>query len=206
MNNRKKRPGQSVAKVMLALGFFMGMLFSAKGEAVSIDFSSKPNVEAEKKAQTDIVCEVSEAPAAKGAVVFKLQWPAHEGKFVAGHIVRPADILIKTPGKYTITARVCVEQLGPECNQLALRLYDGGRENHQYSARIIPGDPGWVNVSWTVDTNNPAEGASKPWGGDKNQNLDLPVRLRGFALPFAKWKTNGGALWVDQVTATRILE
>ncbi|MDR1280752.1 MAG: hypothetical protein LBK99_08010 [Opitutaceae bacterium] len=173
---------------------------------ITLDFSSRPAVAAEQKTPDGIVCEITPAPQSVGSAVFKLGWPAHEGKHIAGHLRTPGGILIEQPGQYKITARVCLEQLGSECTRLSLRLGDNGREIWQLTAPIIPGEPGWATVSWTLDTVTPgaSTGLGKPWSGDKNQQLDLPLRLRGFALPFNKGKTGGGALWIDQVTISRV--
>lgn len=174
------------------------LLAFAQSSEVVVNFADRPAVFTEQRTN-GIRTEIGDAPGARGGRVFKLIWSAHEGKFVAGHLESPGPLLISKPGRYRITARVCVEQLGKEASRLSLRLYDRGRETHQYTGQITPGEPGWVEVSWTVDTENPAENATKPWGGDQNQELDLPVRLRGFALSFAKGKTQGGEFWADEV-------
>ncbi|WP_043583062.1 hypothetical protein [Geminisphaera colitermitum] len=194
--------------MLFALTFTLATVLAGTLSAAetTLDFSANPTVGAEQKAPDGIVCEISPAPQAVGKAVFKLEWPAHEGKHIAGHLQVPGDVLIDKPGKYKITARVCLEQLGPECTRLSLRLSDQGREIWQLTAPLTPGEPGWSTVSWTLDTITPdaSTGLGKPWSGDKNQRLDLPLRLRGFALPFSKWKTGGGALWVDQIKISRI--
>ncbi len=201
-------PRASVHAKLFALTLTLATALAGtlRAAETTLDFSARPAVGVEQKTLEGIVCEISPAPQSNGSAVFKLTWPAHDGKHVGGQLNRPGEILVEQSGTYKITARVCLEQLGPECTRLSLRLSDNGREIWQLTAPITPGEPGWTTVSWTLDTVTPSAstGLGKPWSGDKNQQLDLPLCLRGFALPFNKGKTGGGALWVDQVTISRV--
>jgi hypothetical protein len=168
----------------------------------TVDFSSRSVVGTEQK-QPGIAATISAAPEAGGREVFKLVWPAHEGIYLAGYIEK-GGVLVTEPGKYRITAKVCVEQLGKECPTLALRLLDKNWETYQLVAQITPGEPGWVEVSWMLDTDDTKASGAHSWGGDGNGMLDLPIRLRGFAISFTGRSTNGGTLLVDQMKATPV--
>lgn len=104
--------------MLFALTFTLATVLAGTLSAAetTLDFSANPTVGAEQKAPDGIVCEISPAPQAVGKAVFKLEWPAHEGKHIAGHLQVPGDVLIDKPGKYKITARVCLEQLGPNAH------------------------------------------------------------------------------------------
>lgn len=184
---------------VLALAGGLSLATAAEAEVV-VDFSARPKAGTEQKLP-GIVAEVTAAPEAGGRDVFKLGWPAYEGVFIAGYI-DSGGILIAEPGKYRITAKVCVEQLGPECPNLALRLLDTNWETYQMVSKITPGEPGWVEVSWTLDTDKPKAGGAHSWGGDNDGVPDLPIRLRGFAISFTNRSTGGGTLLVEQVKAT----
>lgn len=149
-------------------------------------------------------CVIAKDPAKAGNSVLLLQWPAHLGTHVGANIIADAPLLFERAGKYKITARVDLSQLGKECPQLAIRLLDGsGKETFQMAAPLARhGNPGWQNVTWEIDTRN-----FKPdipsWGEAPDGVLDLPVRLLGFGLGFDGMKTNGGAIRVDEVEVSR---
>lgn len=157
----------------------------------------------EQKAPAGLIAAVVPSPDGKSRDVFKIEWPAHEAIYIASYIDK-GGVLIDAPGKYRITAKISVEQLGPECTALALRFLDKGWETFQVMAKITPGEPGWVDVSWTLDTDNFQASGSSNWGGNKNDLIDFPLRLRGFALNFTNRTTGGGTLLVDQVKAALI--
>lgn len=194
--------------ILCAAGFAISpaMAREAASNEVLFDFSKHPALRCEQRELADVVCEMGPAPGVEGRDVFTLTWPAHSGPHISAYLVEAGQVLIDEPGKYKITARICGEQLGAECMKLGLRLNDVGLENFQLFTPITHGEPGWVEVTWMLDTENPAEGGSAPWGGDEDKKMDMPIRLRGFALPFADWKTNGGAISIDQIKIERISE
>ena len=154
----------------------------------------------EQKTPSGLVAAVVPSPDGKSRTVFKMEWPAHEAIYIAGYIDK-GGVLIDAPGKYRITAKISVEQLGAECSALALRLIDKRWETFQVMAKITPGEPGWVDVVWTLDTDNFKAGGVSSWGPEKNDVIDFPLRLRGFGLNFTNRTTGGGMLFVDQVKA-----
>jgi hypothetical protein len=100
---------------------------------------------------------------------------------------------------------VNLEQVGDECDGLALRFLDSGNETFQVRAPFENrGEPGWQEISWVVDTNNFDFAGTPSWGDQANSVIDLPVRLLGFATGFRDWKTKGGTLLIDDVAVTKL--
>lgn len=149
-------------------------------------------------------CIIAKDPAKPGNSVLSLQWPAHHGSHVGANITADAPLLFERAGKYKITARVDLSQLGKECPQLAIRMLDGtGKETFQLPASLTRhGSPGWQNITWEIDTRN-----FKPevpsWGEAPDGVLDLPVYFLGFGLGFEGMKTKGGAIRVDEIEISR---
>lgn len=149
-------------------------------------------------------CVIAKDPAKPGNSVLSVQWPAHQGTHVGANITADAPVLFDRAGKYKITARVDVSQLGKECPRLALRMLDGsGKETFQITAPLArPGSPGWQNVTWEIDTRG-FKPETPSWGEAPDGVLDLPVHLLGFGLGFEGMKTDGGAFRVDEVEISR---
>jgi len=191
--------------------FLLGLLAVVSSAADKIEFAPDQKVALEitenvvaEKQDRPMECVIAKDPAKAGNSVLSLQWPAHIGTHVGANIIADAPVLFERAGKYKITARVDLSQLGKECPQLAIRLLDGsGKETFQIAASLNrQGSPGWQEVSWEIDTRT-----FKPeipsWGEAPDGVLDLPVHLLGFGLPFQDMKTKGGAVRVDEVEVSR---
>lgn len=191
--------------------FFLFLITAVTAAAEVIDFAPDQKVALEitenvvsGKQDRPMECVIAKDPAKTGNSVLSLQWPAHDGTHVGANIIADAPVLFERAGKYRITARVDISQLGKECPQLAIRLLDGtGKETFQIPAQITRhGSPGWQDITWEIDTRN-----FKPevpsWGEAPDGVLDLPVHLLGFGLGFDGMKTKGGAIRVDEVEITR---
>jgi hypothetical protein len=88
---------------------------------------------------------------------------------------------------------------------MALRVVDARNEAFQYSVPIEKaGEPGWTEMKWTINTNDPLPGASKSWGDRVDGVMDFPVKFYGFAMGLKNRKTEGGTLLFDEISVTRI--
>jgi hypothetical protein len=202
MQTTKNRSSRLPALVIIAVAILGAPSVNATETTVNFSATPVPTTGTEQK-NPGFIAEITPAPEADGRNVFRIAWPAYEGFFVAGYIDN-AGILIERHGKYRLTAKICAEQLGPECPELSLRLIDKNWETYQVTAKITPGEPGWMDVSWTLDTEDPKASGAHFWGGaDKELAgvVNLPVRLRGFGLSFTNRKTPGGVFLVEQVKA-----
>jgi hypothetical protein len=169
------------------------------------DFESGPAVAVEGNAVEETKCEIVEDAAKAGNHVMKLSWEAHSGSHVAANLATPGAILFREPGIYEITAKVNVEQCPPEIQALAIRVVDSGNETFQYTTPIVnAGEPGWTELKWRVDTNAPLPDGSKSWGERVDGAMDFPVRFLGFGAGLKDWKTDGGTLLFDDISATRV--
>lgn len=169
------------------------------------DFESSPAVMVENNSHEETQAAIVEDPAKPDSRAMKLSWKAHSGTHVAGSLATPGVALIQEPGVYEITAKVNLEQCPLEMKSLALRVVDGGNETFQYSAPIEKaGEPGWTEMKWTINTNEPLPGQSKSWGDRVDGAMDFPVRFFGFAAGLPDWKTEGGAFLFDDIAVTKI--
>jgi hypothetical protein len=169
------------------------------------DFESSPAVMVENNSHEETQAAIVEDPAKPDSRAMKLSWKAHSGTHVAASLTVPGVALIQEPGVYEITAKVNLEQCPLEMKSIALRVVDGGNETFQYSAPIEKaGEPGWTEMKWTVNTNEPLPEQSKSWGERVDGAMDFPVRFFGFAAGLPDWKTEGGAFLFDDIAVTKI--
>lgn len=191
--------GVSCSLAMLA-GLFLSL---SDGRAREVEnFDSVPDVRNESNDQESLECSIVEEPGNPENKVLKLNWQAHKGTHAGVNLVKRLPILFETPGKYKITARVNLEQVGPECRQLALRMQDkSGSETFQIGALLDRrGEPGWQEITWEVDTEHFDFKKNPSWGSKTDQIFDMPVRLLGFAIGFKDWKTTGGMILIDTIS------
>lgn len=197
---------------MKTLSSFLFVLLAAVSSAADkIPFAPDQKVALEitenvvaGKQDRPMECVIAKDPAKAGNSVLSLQWPAHIGTHVGANIIPDPPVLFERAGKYKITARVDLSQLGKECPHLGIRLLDGsGKETFQITAPLTrQGKPGWQDITWEIDTRNfKPEGPT--WGEAPDGVLDLPVHLLGFGLGFNDMKTGGGAIRVDEVEISR---
>jgi hypothetical protein len=188
-----------------ALGLALSLL-SARAE-VAENFEAAPAVTVEGNSHEETRCEVSEEPGKADNRALKLSWNAHSGTHVAGSLTVPGAVLFQDSGKYEITARVNLEQCPLEAQNLAIRVVDAGNETFQYSASIEKqGEPGWTEMKWIVNTNEPVSGTVKSWGDRVDEVMDFPVKFFGFAVDLKDWKTNGGTILFDDISVKKISE
>lgn len=172
---------------------------------VAEDFASDPTVMVEPKSHEETRNEIAEDPGKSGNRVMKISWAPHSGTHVAGSLESPGAIVINSPGIYEITAKVNFEQCGPEVTSMALRVVDSGNETFQFSAPVDKaGEPGWSEMKWTLNTNDPEAGGVASWGDRVDHILDFPVKFYGFAVNLKDWKTDGGTLLFDDISVTKI--
>lgn len=202
----------SFRRLVLAFGFLAAFASSRANpapvyfaDAGEVAFSTAPA--SDTSGAIEAAVEIAPAPGATQARALRLLWQGHRGKYIYGFLKRASHAVVEAPGRYRLTARVAVEQLGPECTRLALRLVDRTGEIHQFVVPVTPGEPGWIDVSWIVDTANPkAHGSHSSWGGEATGVVHPPLRVRGFSIPFNGWSTGGGELWVDRLTVSPVAE
>lgn len=181
-------------------------LLSARAEVVE-DFESSPAVTVEGNSHEETRCEIAEEPGKADNRVFRLSWNAHSGTHVAGSLTAPGAVLFQDTGKYEITARVNLEQCPLEALNVAIRVVDAGNETFQYSAPIEKhGEPGWTEMKWVVNTNEPVSGTVKSWGERVDGVMDFPVKFYGFAVDLKDWKTDGGTILFDEISVKKISE
>lgn len=197
---------------MKTLPSFLLVLFAAVSSAAEkIPFAPDQKVSLEitenvvpAKQDRPMECIIAKDPAKAGNSVLSLQWPAHVGTHVGANIIPDPPVLFERAGKYKITARVDLSEVGKECPHLGIRLLDGtGKETFQLTAPLTrQGKAGWQDITWEIDTRTfKPEGPT--WGEAPDRVLDLPVHLLGFGLGFNDMKTNGGAIRVDEVEISR---
>ena len=192
---------RSAAAFCLTLG-----LLSAKAE-VAENFESSPAVTVEGNSHEETRCEVSEEPGKADNHVLKLSWNAHSGTHVAGSLTAPGAVLFQDTGQYEITARVNLEQCPLEAANVAIRVVDAGNETFQYSTPIEKhGEPGWTELKWVVNTDQPVSGTVKSWGDRVDEVMDFPVKFFGFAVDLKDWKTNGGTILFDDISVKKVSE
>lgn len=188
--------------VLAGTGLFAAATVSAE---TVIDFESSPKAAVESNSHADSHCEVVADPAESGNLVLKLSWKDVSGSQVAGRLSEPGGILFQNSGVYEITARINLEQCPPELKSLGLRLVDGGQETYQYTALITtPGEPGWTEMRWIVNTDAPLPANSASWGLRVDGVMDFPVRFLGFGIGSKNWSSDGGALFIDDISAKKI--
>lgn len=168
----------------------------------AVDFENMPTVQKESEKMETLTCAIVEDPSNPGSnKVLSLKWEAWNGTHIGVNLTANRPILFDKPGKYQITAKVNLEQVGSECQNLALRAIDKTGEVFQISAKFAtPGEPGWQEIKWELDTENFDFKKCPSWGNNKNQVFDMPVRLLGFGIAFKDWKTPGGVLLIDDIT------
>ncbi len=178
-----------------------------RGQVVE-DFESNLQTMVEPGCNETTQCVIAEDPAATGNHALKLAWDKHQGSHVGGNLAAPGVVIADGPGVYEISAKVNCEQCGPDIGILAIRLVDANNETFQYLSSIEGkgGEPGWTEVKWKVDTNKPVSETLKSWGDNANEVVDFPLKFLGFAAPFNGGKTEGGALFFDDLSVTKISE
>lgn len=193
---------------VLRVSLVATVLVSARaGAEVAEDFETSPAVVVEGNSHEETRCEVSEEPGKADNRVLKLSWKAHAGTHVAGSLTAPGAVLFQDTGKYEVTARVNLEQCPSEAINLAIRVVDAGNETFQYSAPIEKhGEPGWTEVKWVVNTDEPVSGTVKSWGDRVDEVMDFPVKFFGFAVDLKDWKTNGGTILFDDISVKKLSE
>lgn len=199
-----KRHAMEVIPLTVAMAMLL-IAPASHGKEVE-NFDSIPNVQKESNELEALECSIAEDPGKAGNKVFKMNWQPHKGTHVGANLMNPRPILFELQGKYKITARVNLEQVGPECKQLALRMVDKtGNETFQVGAALTnPGEPGWQEISWEVDTEHFDFKKNRSWGNKADQVFDMPVRLLGFAIGFKDWKTPGGAILIDDISVVEM--
>lgn len=171
------------------------------------DFESAPPTIAEPNSDDATKCEVVVDPAKAGNHVLQLSWAPHTGSHVGGNLATPRAELIEEMGKFEISARVNLEGCPNEVTELVIRVVDSGNETFQYSASLEQqGEPGWTEVTWPVDTNEPIVGAVKSWGDRIDEVLDFPVRFYGFALNLQDGQTGGGTVQFDEISVKKVAD
>lgn len=196
-----------LGKGLICHVFLTAVLMSgavAQAEVVE-NFESNPNVKVENKSHEGTQTAIVEAPDRSDNRVMKISWDAHSGTHVAASLSSPGQILFNEPGVYEVTAKVNLEQCPPEVTGLAIRVVDAGNETFQFATPIeVHGEPGWTELKWTVNTNEPVTEKSKSWGDNVNNVMDFPVKFFGFGFGLKDWKTDGGVLLIDDLAVTRI--
>jgi len=188
--------------VLAGAGLFAAATVSAE---TVIDFESSPEVAVDINSHADSHCEVVADPADSGNLVLRLSWKDVSGSHVAGRLSKPGEALIRSSGVYEITAKINLEQCPHELKSLGLRLVDGGQETFQYTAPITaPGEPGWTEIRWIVNTDAPLAAHSASWGLRVDGVMDFPVRFLGFGIGNKNWNSDGGALFIDDISAKKI--
>lgn len=195
----------SIPQVLMA-SLLCLMLTTGTNAEVKEDFNNLGDLRASGTTDdANVESEVIVDPSDNTNKVLMLGWSQHKGSHVTTHLTRKGATLIDIPGTYTITAKVNLEECGASCKGLALRLVDSNGEIFQFSHTVTKDERfGWQTISWTVDTQNPNAEDVSSWGGkeDGKNHIDLPLYYRGFAVSFEKWTTDGGAIYIDDITVT----
>ncbi len=199
------RPGIRSFLPLTAIALVSLTGFHLQAAEIQEDFESDPAVIVEAKSHEETRNEIVEDPAKPGNRVMKFSWVAHGGTHVAGSLSAPGPILVDGPGVYEITAKVNFEQCGPEITKMALRIVDANNETFQLSAPVDKaGEPGWSEVRWVLNTNDPETDGIASWGERVDHVIDFPAKFYGFAVDLKDWKTEGGQLLFDDISVTKI--
>lgn len=136
-----------------------------------------------------------EAATVEGKAAYQVKWDAAAAKWLEFAFSPQLPAIPEFA-----SGRFEVELMIPENSKVSrvnLRLADKSGETFQYPLPIAGLKPGWNVVALRI---NPADVRKVGhWGGDKNHQLDFPVRLIGFSVDYPAG-SGAGELAVGKVT------
>lgn len=137
----------------------------------------------------------AEAATVEEKSAYQVKWDAAAAKWLEFSFAPQLPVLPEF-----VSGRFEVELMIPESGKVGrvnLRLADKSGETFQYPLPITGLKPGWNVVALRI---NPADARKVGhWGGDKNHQLDFPVRLIGFSVDYPAG-SGAGELAIGKVT------
>lgn len=133
-----------------------------------------------------------------GKKALRLNWDAAKARWFEFSFKNPP-----APIEQFESARFGVELFVPEqfaASRVNLRLTDKNGETFQFSVPAAELKPGWQLVPFRVNGSGAPNAGS--WGGDKNKQLDFPVRVTGLSVDYPA-NSGAGTLGLGKIFIAR---